>query len=66
VEAEMASAVVLVLIAIAFVVLFGGFLIVSFALRRDDRDLGSIQFDAPNHSARAVRSLVGMTASRLK
>jgi hypothetical protein len=60
----MASVVVLVLTAIAFGALFGGFLMVSLAIRRDDHSLGSLRFDAPNHSARAARTLVGISSSR--
>jgi hypothetical protein len=56
--------VVLVLIAIAFGVFFGGFLMVSFAIRRDDHALGSLRFDAPSHSTRAARTLVGLNSSR--
>jgi hypothetical protein len=57
-------AALLVLIAIVFGVLIGGFLMVSFAIRRDDHALGSLRFDAPNHSARAARTLVGLGSSR--
>jgi hypothetical protein len=60
----MASVVVLVLTAIAFGVLFGSFLVVSLAIRRDDHSLGSLRCDAPNHSARAARTLVGINSSR--
>ena len=62
----MASSVELVLIftAIAFGVLIGGFLAVSLAIRRDDHDLGSIRYDAPSHSTRTARNLVGISASR--
>ncbi len=61
----MASAVVvLVLTAIAFGVFFGGFIMVSFAIRRDDRARGSLRFDAPSHSTRAARTLVGLNSSR--
>jgi hypothetical protein len=65
-EAVMASSVELVLIltAVAFGVLIGGFLMVSFAIRRDDSDLGSIRYDAPNQRARTARHLVGISASR--
>jgi hypothetical protein len=56
--------VVLALTAIAFGLLIGGFLAVSFAIRRDDSDLGSIRYDAPSHRARTVRHLVGISASR--
>lgn len=60
----MASVVILVLIAIAFGVFFGGFLMVSFAIRRDDKSRGSLRFDAPSHSARTARTLVGLSSSR--
>ena len=64
-EAVMASVVViLVLTSIAFGVFFGGFLMVSLAIRRDDHSLGSIRLDAPNHSARTARTLVGLSSSR--
>jgi hypothetical protein len=56
--------VVLVLTAIAFGVFFGGFLMVSLAILRDDRSPGSLRFDASNHSARTARSLVGLSSSR--
>jgi hypothetical protein len=56
--------VVLVLTAIAFGVLFGGFLMISLAIRRDDHSLGSLRFDAPNHSTRTARILVGISSSR--
>jgi hypothetical protein len=61
----MASVVViLALIAIAFGVFFGGFIMVSFAIRRDDHSRGSLRSDAPNHSARTARTLVGLRSSR--
>jgi hypothetical protein len=60
----MAALVVVVLIALAFGILFGGFLMISFAIRRDDHSLGSIRSEAPNHSARAARTLTGISGSR--
>jgi hypothetical protein len=60
----MASVVVLVLIATAFGVLIGGFVKISRAIARDDHALGSLWFDAPNHSARTARTLVGLSSSR--
>jgi hypothetical protein len=60
----MASVVVLVLIAIAFGVFIGSFIMVSFAIRRDDRSRGSLRFDASNRSARTARMLVGLSSSR--
>jgi hypothetical protein len=60
----MASVVILVLIAIAFGVFFGGLLMVSLAIRREDKSLGSLQFDAPTYSSRTARILVGINSSR--
>lgn len=60
----MATLVVLILIAIAFGVFIGGFLMVSLAIRREDHSLGSLRFGATNHSARAARTLVGLSSSR--
>ncbi len=60
----MASLVVLVLVAIVMGACVGAFLKLSFAIRREDRSRGSLRFDAPNQSAQAARSLVGITSSR--
>jgi hypothetical protein len=57
------SVVVLVLIAITFGVLIGAFLAISFAIRREDRDL-SLSFDASSTSAKVARMLVGVNGSR--
>jgi len=63
-EAAMASLVVLLLAAIAFGALFGGFLMISFAIRREDREKGSLRFDARSYSTKAARTLVGIKSSR--
>lgn len=63
-EAVMASLVVLLLTAIAFGALFGAFLKISFAIRREDRARNSLRFDAPDISAKAARALVGVSSSR--
>lgn len=61
----MASLVVLVLIAIAFGVCSGVFLMISFAIRREDRSQRySLRFDAPDSSTKAARALVGISSSR--
>jgi hypothetical protein len=60
----MASLVVLALSAIAFGVLVGGFLMVSFAISRDDRLRGSLRRDASSHSTRAARTLTGISGTR--
>jgi hypothetical protein len=57
--------VVLVLIAVTFGALLGGFLIISFSIRREDRNLaGSLRFDAPSYSSRTARTMVGFSSSR--
>jgi hypothetical protein len=58
-----------VLVAVALItaligVVIGAFLRISLAIRRDDHALGSLRSDAPNHTTRAARSLVGFTSSR--
>lgn len=60
----MATLITLVLVTIAFGVVLGAFLAISFAIRRDDRSKGSLRFDAPDHSTRAARTLVGLSSSR--
>jgi hypothetical protein len=60
----MASLIIIALVTVAFGVMFGAFLAISFAIRRDDRIRGSLRFGAPSHSTKAARSLVGMSSSR--
>jgi hypothetical protein len=53
------------LITIAIVVavaggLFGAYLKICLAIRRDDGRKGSLRLDAPNQSAQTARTLVGM------
>ena len=55
---------IIVLTAVAFGALFGGFLIISFAIRREDRGGGWPQSVMPDASARAARALVGLSSSR--
>jgi MFS superfamily sulfate permease-like transporter len=64
-SAIMASLVVIVLFTIAAGVCLGAFLTVSFAIRREDRAAPrSLQYDAPDSSTRAARTLVGLNGSR--
>jgi hypothetical protein len=61
----MAALVVAVLITIAAGILLGGFLVVSLAIGREDRSrVGSLRFDAPDHSTRTARTLMGISSSR--
>jgi hypothetical protein len=58
------SIVVLGLITIIAGACIGGFLKVSFAIRREDRTRGSLRLDAPSYSAKTARDLVGISSSR--
>jgi hypothetical protein len=60
----MAALVTLALVMILLGIAVGAFLKLSFAIRREDRLRGSLRFDAPDRSARAARSLVGIKSSR--
>jgi hypothetical protein len=60
----MVSLVVLGVLAVIVGTCIGAFLKLSFAIRREDRLRGSLRLDAPNHTARSARSLVGMSSSR--
>jgi hypothetical protein len=61
----MAALVVVALVTIATGIFFGGFLLVSLAIRRDDKSqAGSLRSDAPDNGTRTARTLVGMSSSR--
>jgi hypothetical protein len=52
-----------IVIALAGVV-FGAYLKICFAIRREDRTRGSLRLDARSQSARSARDLVGISSSR--
>jgi hypothetical protein len=58
------SLVILVLIVTVFGVCFGAYLMLSFAIAREDRQRDTLRFDAPNSSSKAARTLVGLNGSR--
>ena len=63
------EAIVAALITIAIIVgiagiVFGAYLRICFAIRREDRTKGSLRRDAPNQSAQSARALVGIDSSR--
>lgn len=60
----MASLVIISLVLILVGIVVGGFIMISFAIRREDRTRGSLRFDPPSGSTRAARSLVGISSSR--
>jgi hypothetical protein len=59
----MASLVVLGVVTSVVGICIGAFLTLSFAIRRADRSRGSLRSDAPDHGARAARTLVGVSSS---
>jgi hypothetical protein len=63
-EAIMASLVIVALVLTLVGVTAGTFIVISFAIRREDRTRGSLRYDAPSNSTRAARSLVGLSGSR--
>ena len=52
-----------IIVAVAGVV-FGAYLKICFAIRREDRKRGSLRLDAPNQSARSARDFVGISSSK--
>jgi hypothetical protein len=63
-EAIMASLVIIALVLTLVGGMVGAFIMISFAIRREDRTRGSLRFDAPSSSTRIARSLVGISSSR--
>lgn len=60
----MASLVIIALVLALVGVVAGAFIVISFAIRREDRTRGCLRFDASSNSTRAARSLVGVSSSR--
>lgn len=60
----MASLVIISLVLTLVGIMAGVFIMISFAIRREDRTRDSLRFDAPSSSTRAARSLVGISSSR--
>jgi hypothetical protein len=63
-EAIMASLVIIALVLTLVGVMVGVFIMIAFAIRREDRTRGSLRVDAPSNSTRVARSLVGISSSR--
>ncbi len=59
----MAALITIALVAMAFGVVFGAFLRLSSAIRREDRVPGSLRRGAVSPRDRSVRSLVGAHSS---
>lgn len=56
--------VVMIFTVVAFGIVFGAFIRLSYAISWEDRRRGSLRLDAPSSSTQAARSLVGITNSR--
>jgi hypothetical protein len=63
-EATMAALITITIVVAVAGVLFGAYLKICFAIRRDDRTKWSLRRDAPNHSAQSARDFVGISGSR--
>jgi hypothetical protein len=61
-EVTMATSVILGLVALVAGVFTGAFLMLSMAIRREDRSAGSPRFYAPSSAARSARNLVGLSS----
>jgi hypothetical protein len=63
-EASVASLILIAVVVAVAGVLFGAFLKICFAIRRDDRTKWSLRRDAPDQAAQSARDLVGISSSR--
>jgi hypothetical protein len=60
----MASLIVITLVLTVAGILFGAYIKICFAIRREDRIKGSLRSDATSQSAQSARMLVGISGSR--
>jgi hypothetical protein len=60
----MASLIVITLVLTVAGTLFGAYIKICFAIRREDRIKGSLRSDATSQSAQSARMLVGISGSR--
>jgi hypothetical protein len=63
-EASMAALITISIIVAVAGVVFGAYLKICFAIRREDRKKGSLRLDAPNQSAQNARDFVGISSSK--
>jgi hypothetical protein len=60
----MASLIIITLVLTVAGILFGAYIKICFAIRRDDRTKWSLRGDAPSQAAQSARDLVGISSSR--
>jgi hypothetical protein len=63
-EATMAALITIALVVAVAGVLFGAYLKICFAIRREDRAKWSLRRDAPDQAAQSARDFVGISGSR--
>jgi hypothetical protein len=63
-EAAVASLILIAVVVAVAGVLFGAFLKICFAIRREDRTKWSLRRDPPSQAAQSARDLVGISSSR--
>jgi hypothetical protein len=62
----MAALITIAIVVTVAGIVFGAYIKICFAMRRDDRTRWSLRRDAPNRSAQSARTLVGMNRSGWK
>lgn len=60
----MAGLIIITLVLTVAGILFGAYIKICFAIRREDRIRGSLRSDATSQSARSARTVVGVSGSR--
>jgi hypothetical protein len=60
----MAALIAMTIIVTAAGVVFGAYIRICLAIRRDDRVKGTLRSDAPNQAAQSARDFVGISSSR--
>lgn len=63
-EATMAALAILAMVMALFGIAMGAFLMLSFAISREDRKKWSLRIDPPSSAKRAARAMVGVSSSR--
>jgi hypothetical protein len=60
----MAALMTITIVAVVAGIVFGAYIKICFAIRREDRTKWSLRRDAPSHAAQSARDLVGISSSR--
>jgi len=60
----MAALMTIAIVGAVAAVVFGAYVKICFAIRREDRTKWSLRRDAPSQAAQSARDLVGISSSR--